>query len=139
MISRLREGCTLKSSLYLLAIACTVPVSIVAAALVYFLLNENYSRTQNELSDRASLLAGAVELRIQNVIEDLQLLALAPALREGDLNSFRSHIVDAGRIMGAFGIVLVDRQGQLIVSTRRADGEALPRRSGLHPVPKTPS
>lgn len=130
-IERPPGGHTLKTSLYLLALACTVPVSIVAAGLVLFLLNENYTRTQSELSDRASLLAGAVELRIQSVIEDLQVLAVAPALRSGDLAAFRSHLLEASKVMGAFGIVLVDREGQLIVSTRRADGEALPKRSNL--------
>src|SRR4051794_9319423 len=126
MIWRPADGYTLKTSLYLLAIACTLPVSIVAGGLVYFLLNENYGRTQSELSDRAALLAGVVELRLQNVIEDLQILAVAPALRDGDLSSFRSHLLAAGQVVGAFGVVLVDRDGQLIVSTRREIGETLP-------------
>lgn len=131
MIERPAGGYTLKTSLYLLALACTVPVSIVAAGLVFFLLNESYTRTQDELSERASLLAGAVELRIQNVSEDLEVLAVSPALRAGDFLTFRSHLLEASRVMGAFGVVLVDRQGQLVVSTRRAVGEALPKRTNL--------
>jgi hypothetical protein len=43
---------TLRTSLSLLTVACTLPVAAVAAGLVYFLLAESYSRTRIELADR---------------------------------------------------------------------------------------
>ena len=64
-----RRPRTLRTSLSLLAVACTLPVAVVAAGLVYFLLAQSYSRTQSEVADRRDLMAGAVELRLQNVIE----------------------------------------------------------------------
>jgi hypothetical protein len=76
-------------------------------------------------------MAGAVELRIQNVIEDLQVLAASPALRARDFENFRQHMVEVSTVIGAFGVVLVDRQGQLLISSRRPFGEPLPRRSNL--------
>lgn len=131
MIRRRSTPSTLRTSLYVLAIACTVPVSLFAAGLVYFLLKEDYTRTQRELFDRASLLAGAVELRIRNIAEDLQVLSVSPALAAGDFVNFRTHMLEAGRVIGAFGVVLVDRQGQLILSTRREVSEPLPKRTNL--------
>jgi hypothetical protein len=126
-----RKPHTLGTSLSLFALACTVPVVAVAIGLVYFLLSESYARTQAELVDRRDLMANAVELRIQNVVEDLQVLAASPALRTRDFQSFRDHMVEAGNLLGAFGIVLVDREGQLLISTRRQFGESLPKRANL--------
>jgi hypothetical protein len=130
-MSQRRRPHTLRTSLSLFALACTLPVAAVAAGLVYFLLAESYARTQSELADRRELMAGAVESRMQNVIEDLQVLAVSPAIRARDFQSLREHMVEVGAVIGAFGVVLVDRQGQLLISSRRPFGEPLPKRSNL--------
>jgi two-component sensor histidine kinase len=130
-MSQRRRPHTLGTSLSLFALGCTLPVAAVAAGLVYFLLAESYARTQSELADRRELMAGAVESRIQNVVEDLQVLAASPAIRDGDFRSFREHMATVGTVIGAFGVVLVDRQGQILISSRRPLGEPLPKRSNL--------
>lgn len=38
---------------------------------------------------------------------------------------------EVGTVIGAFGVVLVDRQGQLLISSRRPLGEPLPKRPDL--------
>ena len=40
-------------------------------------------------------------------------------------------MLGANRLIGSYGIVLVDRNGQLVISTRRGPGEPLPKRSFL--------
>ena len=61
----------------------------------------------------------------------MQVLASSPAIRSRDFENFWQHIVDAGAVMSAFGVVLVDREGQLLVSSRRPFGGSLPKRSEL--------
>ena len=131
MKTKREQGHTLRASLSLFALACAVPVAAVAVGLVYYLLTEGYGRTQQELADRRDLMASAVESRIQNVIEDLQVLAASAAVRAKDFALFREHMVETGDLIGSFGVVLVDRQGQLLISTRRGPGEALPKRANL--------
>jgi len=125
------SGWTLKASLSILAICCTLPIAIAAAALVYLFMSQEYQRAQRELADRAALMLAAIELRVQNVVEDLQVLAASPALHVGDLTTFREHMVRANRIYNGFGTVLVERSGQLLISTRREPGEPLPKRTSL--------
>jgi hypothetical protein len=122
---------TFTTALSFFAVACTLPVAAVTACFLYFILVTSYENTQSDLADRRDLMAGAVELRIQNVIEDLQVLATSPALRTRDFASFREHMVDAAAVIGAFGMVLVDRHGQILISTRRPLGVDLPKREEL--------
>src|ERR1051325_11448750 len=117
-MSQRRRPHTLRTSLSFFALGCTLPVAAVAAGLVYFLLAVSYARTQSELADRRELMAGAVQSRIQNVIEDLQVLAASPAIRARDFQSFREHMTEVGTVIGAFGVVLVDRQGHILISSR---------------------
>ena len=126
---------SLKTSLLALAFLSTVPIAIAAAWIVYHFTERDYVRAESDLERRTTLLLNAVELRVQNVTEDLLVLAEAPSLRQGKMDEFAAHIVEANRVIGGFGIVLVDRTGQLILSTRRqgrgAASEArLPRNAG---------
>jgi len=122
---------TLKVFLFALALACTLPISIVSAGLVYYFTVREFAQAERALADRAALLLNAVELKIQNITEDLLVLAQSPALKADDFDTFRAHMIDANRIYSGYGTVLVDRSGQLLISTRRAPGEPLPRRTNL--------
>jgi len=122
---------TLRASLFALAVACTLPIVLVSAGLVYHFTVREFARSERALADRTALLLNAVEQRVQNITEDLQILAESPALKAGDFVTFRTHMIEANRIFGGYGTVLVDRTGQLLISTRRAPGEALPRRTNL--------
>jgi two-component sensor histidine kinase len=125
------SGWTLKACLSLLAICCTMPIAFAAVGLVYLVSSQEYQRAEREIADRTAFMLEAVELRTQNIREDLQVLAMSPALQAGDLEAFREHMIGANRIYNAFGTVLVDRSGQLIISTRRQAGERLPKRTSL--------
>ena len=122
---------SLKASLLTLAVACTIPIALVATSLVWFFTQKEIGQYERDLSDRAALMLTAVELKIQNVIDDLQVLAESPALTKGDFEAFSAHMLGANRLIGSYGIVLVAGDGQLVISTRRGPGEQLPKRSFL--------
>src|SRR5882757_10579809 len=119
-LKRFLERPSLRSSLFALAVACTIPIALVAGGLVWFFTAKEFDQNERDLSDRAALALTAVELKIQNVIEDLQVLAESPALAAGDFERFGTHMQAASRLIGSYGVVLVDRGGQLAISTRRA-------------------
>ena len=125
------ERPSLRASLFALAVACTIPIALVAGGLVWFFTAKQFDQYERDLSDRAALMLTAVELKIQNVVEDLQVLAESPALSAGDFEKFNAHMMAANRLIGAYGVALVDRSGQLVISTRRAPGEPLPKRTYL--------
>src|SRR5262249_36614956 len=52
-------------------------------------------------------------------------------LATGDFETFGRHLRAANGLIGGYGLVLVDRSGQLVISTRRAPDEQLPKRSNL--------
>lgn len=125
------ERPSLRSSLFALAVACTIPIALVACGLVWFFTTKEFDQYERDLADRAALMLNAVELKIQNVLEDLQVLAESPAIAAGDFERFGAHMRATHPLIGGYGIVLVDRNGQLVISTRRAPGEPLPKRGYL--------
>jgi PAS domain S-box-containing protein len=126
-----KRGWSIAAYLVVLALASTVPIAIVAGVLGYRLLSASSERTRLDLDERLALLRGAVELRIDNVVEDLEVLGRSPALQDGNLAEFRRHAVQTVDLIGGSGLVLVDRAGQEIMSTRLPPGAPLPRRRDM--------
>src|SRR5882757_10096500 len=107
LLRRPFERPSLKASLFALAVACTIPIALVAGGLVWFFTAKEFGQYERDLSDRAALMLTAVELKIQNVVEDLQVLAESPALAADDFERFSTHMLAANRLIGAYGIALV--------------------------------
>src|SRR3954465_15076391 len=122
---------SLRSSLFALAVACTIPIALVACGLVWFFTTKEFDQYERDLADRAALMLNAVELKLQNVLEDLQVLAESPTIAAGDFESFGAHMRATHPLVGGYGIVLADRSGQLLISTRRAPGTPLSKRGNL--------
>src|ERR1043166_2075689 len=78
---------SLRTSLFALAVACTIPTALVACGLVWFFTTKEFDQYERNLSDRAALMLTAIELKVQNVLEDLQILAESPALAAGDFET----------------------------------------------------
>jgi two-component sensor histidine kinase len=104
---------------------------LVACGLVWFFTTKEFDQYERNLSDRAALMLTAIELKVQNVLEDLQILAESPALAAGDYETFGIHMRAANAVIGGYGLILADGSGQMVISTRRALGEQRPRRSNL--------
>src|ERR1041384_8416944 len=81
-----------------------------------------------EYEDRLRLMRNATELRLANIIEDLQILALSPSLARGSLAEFREHAVQSVKLIGGVAIVLYAPDGQQIVNTRLQMTDVLPKR-----------
>ena len=73
----------------------------------------------------------ATELRVANIIEDLQILALSPLLAAGRFDEFRSHAVDTVKLIGGLAIALYEPDGQQLVNTRLDPGTPLPKRTAF--------
>jgi len=126
-----RRSWSIKSYLNAVSFASTLPIAVVAGLLAYNLLENAAQKTRSDVEDRVRLLRSAVELRIANVIEDLEVLSRSPALQNNNLAEFREHAIEVVNVIGAIGIVLVEPDGQQIMSTRQAIGATLPKRTSL--------
>lgn len=117
-------------SVYLLVLAVTtaIPVAACAAFLAYHFVAESSQLMKAEYEDRLRLMRNATELRVANIIEYLQVLALSPSLSEGKFAEFRDHAIQAAKLIGGLAIVLYDSDGQQLVNTRLDLDARLPRR-----------
>src|SRR6185295_1463746 len=114
--------------LLVLAIATSLPVVGCAAFVAYHFVAESSQLMKAEYEDRLRLMRNATELRVANIIEDLQILALSPSLEKGGLTEFREHAVQAVKLIGGVAIVLYAPDGQQIVNTRIELNDRLPKR-----------
>jgi len=121
----------LRAHLLRLTLACSIPIVLAACVLGYFFVENEYQRAQSMVDERIRLMKNALELRVGNIIEDLQVLASAPPLQDGNLASFHQYATKANEAFGGSGIVLVDRNGQQVLATRQPYGAALPKRTQL--------
>src|ERR1700757_3834425 len=96
-LQRLLERPSLRSSLFALAVACTIPIALVAGGFVWYFTSKEFDQYERDLADRAALALTAVALKIQNVVEDLQILAESPELTAGDFGAFGAHMRAANR------------------------------------------
>ena len=75
-----RRGWSIKAYLVALALSSTLPIATAAGFFAYHLVSASSQNTRTEFEDRLRLLRNAIEMRIDNVIEDLEILARSPAL-----------------------------------------------------------
>jgi PAS domain S-box-containing protein len=122
-----RRGWSIRAYLLALALASTLPIAVVAGFFAYNLVSDSSQKVRADFQSRLYLFRNGIELRIANVIEDAELLARSPALKRGDFNEFRRYATDIVQMIGAFAVVLADRDGQELVNTREPAG-APPRR-----------
>jgi len=114
--------------LLVLAIATSLPVVGCAAFVATHFVAESSQLRKAEYEDRLRLMRNATELRVANIIEDLQILALSPLLAQGDFAEFREHAAQAAKLIGGIAIVLYASDGQQIANTRLEMNAPLPKR-----------
>src|SRR4051794_33157151 len=123
------SGWPISSYLMALALATALPVVACAALMAYQFVTESSRLTKAEYEDRLRLMRNATELRVANIIEDLQVLALSPALASGNFAEFREHAGRAVELIGGVAIVLYAPDGQQLVNTRQGLTGPLPKRT----------
>ncbi len=123
-----RRGWSIRAYLLALALASTVPIAVVAGFFAYHLVSDSSQKVRADFQSRLYLFRNGIELRIANVIEDVEVLGRSPALQRGDFDEFRRYATDVVQMIGAFAVVLSDRDGQQLVNTREPAGAPLRRR-----------
>jgi hypothetical protein len=76
--------------LLVLAVMTSLPVVACAAFLAHHFVAESSQLTKTEYEDRLRLMRNATELRVANIIEDMQVLALCRPCHRGDLPNSES-------------------------------------------------
>jgi PAS domain S-box-containing protein len=125
------RGWSIRAHLVALALASTLPIALVAGFFAYYLVDDSSQEVRAEFQSRLYFFRNGLELRISNVIEDIEVLARSPALQQGNLDEFRRYANDVVQMIGGFAVVLADRDGQELVNTREPVNAPLRRRRYL--------
>ena len=117
----------IRATLALLVVVCVLPVSLAAA----LLLINYYKREQVQIAHSAINRAQGMVLAVDREFAAAQaaLLALSTShrLATGDLAGFHGRAEEALANVRADSILLLDRSGQILLSTRAPYGGPLPR------------
>jgi two-component sensor histidine kinase len=120
----------LQTRLALLVGGTMLPLVILSAALVY----QNYQASRNAAAARVMQATlgtlAAVDRELHDLLGNLQVLSLSPALRNRDFTAFRA---EAQRFLSLFptghDITVSEASGQIVLNTGSREGEALPVRN----------
>lgn len=117
----------IRATLALLVVLCILPISLVAALLFV----SYYEREQGQLSQNSIHRAQDIVLAVDREFAATQsaLLALSTShrLATGDMEGFHRRAVEALANLQADSILVLDRSGQILLSTRVPYGSALPK------------
>ena len=126
-----RQAIGVRASLAMLVVGCILPMAAVAG----FLIVDFYTRERAQLLastvGQARAIMAAVDAGFSRTEAALQALATSHQLQRGDLAGFHARAVEAQRNIEADGIILIDAGGGLLMSTRRAYGEPLPKLASI--------
>ncbi len=124
--ARPRRGPSLRGRLLLLVTACVLPMVVFGLGDAYLTYRAERAEAGRRTLDLARSLALTVERDVQGRLAALQVLALSPTLREGDIESFRpaAEAMLAQQMPGA-DILLLREDGQQVLNTVVPPGEPL--------------
>lgn len=118
---------SVRFSLALLTVGCVLPIMV----MVTFVILTYYQREQTQIAEntlsRARAVTSAVDREFGSAQAALLALATSPQLAKNDLAAFHAQATVALLNLGAENIVLLDRTGQLLLTTARPFGAPLPR------------
>ncbi|TAK86961.1 MAG: PAS domain S-box protein [Betaproteobacteria bacterium] len=126
----------LRTYVTLLMLAALLPVAIFAAAVGYFLIDEQRDTFRRGAEQRALALLTAVDAELKGSIDTIEALSLVASLADGDLRSFRQ---TATRILAHqphwinINLALPDRQR--VVDLLAAEGAPLPPITDFGEIP----
>ena len=122
-----RRRIGVRASLAILVIGCILPISAVAAFLIFDYYQREQQRLVADAISRVRAIGSAVERDFVSIEATLFALATSERLNQGDLLGFHTRAVDAVRLMKADSLMVIDPHGQLLLSTRVPFGSALPQ------------
>ena len=113
---------SVRDSLALLVLGCILPISAVAAYLVYDYYEREHLRLTVDASSRTRALRAAVDHEFRSIEASLLALATSTHLAAGDFEGFRDRLGNALKNINADAIMLTDETGRLVMSTRETLG-----------------
>jgi PAS domain S-box-containing protein len=121
-----KQAPSVKASLAALVIACILPVSGVAAALILNFYHKERAQLISNTIGRARAAIAAVDHDFGNATIALGALATSRMLLAGDLEGFHARATTVLASLPADSILVLDVDGKMLMSTRRPYGEPLP-------------
>jgi len=124
---QISDSPSIRATLGLLVVVCVLPIAVVAALLfISYYEREQVQLTANAVN-RAKGFVLAVDREFAATESALLALSTSHRLATGDLEGFHHRAVDALANVRADSILVLDRKGQILLSTRRPYGEPLPK------------
>lgn len=124
-----RTSGPLKSRLFLLAASGLVPLAIMIALALGFLIHQRQQTTQRSAQELSRALATAADAELRSTVSLLRVLSDNEDLAAGRLEQFHASAARLARQQGWRGFVLADDTGQALFRTTAPFGTAEP-----HPV-----
>src|SRR5450432_3808797 len=123
---RLKRIPTIRSRLTLLVMACIIPASLMAVALLSFDYHQGRARLIQDSTATARAIMSAVDRDMAGMQAALLALATSPHLASDNLAAFYGQAKEALKTQKTDNIVLLDSRGQQLLNTLRPFGSKLP-------------
>lgn len=117
---------SVRLSLDLLVICSVLPVVVMATFVIWTYYQQQQIQVSSDAIARVRAVSSAIDREFDSLQASLTALATSPLLAKNDLAEFHAHTVLALADIDAESIELMDRSGQLLLSTNRPFGTPLP-------------
>ena len=118
---------SVRLSLSLLVIASVLPIVVMGTFVIWTYFQHEQTQVASDAISRARAVTSAVDREFGSLEAGLLVLATSPLLARDDLAKFHAHAIVALPNFDADSIVLLDRTGQMILSTALPFGTPLPK------------
>jgi diguanylate cyclase (GGDEF)-like protein len=117
---------TIRSTLAWLVVACLIPASLMAAALISYNYQQERARLARDAIATARALTSVLDRELAGVQSALYALGTSPHLASGNFRAFYGQAKETLPNLIATNIVLIDRRDQQLLNTYRPFGHPLP-------------
>ena len=118
---------SVRLSLALLVIGSVLPIVAMSAFVIWTYYQHEQTRVAESAISRARAITSAVDREFGSAQAALRALATSPLLAKRELAEFHAQAVVALSNVNAENLVLLDRTGQLLLTTARPFGTPLPK------------
>lgn len=120
------KGRSVRLSLSLLVIGSVLPLVVMTSFVIWTYYQQEQIQVTRDAISRVRAVSSAIDREFDSLKASLQALATSPLLASNDLAGFQAHAIVALTNIDAESIELMDRTGQLLLSTARPFGTPLP-------------
>lgn len=117
---------SVRLTLDLLVICSVLPVVVMATFVIWTYYQQQQIQVSSDAIARVRAVSSAIDREFDSLQASLTALTTSPLLAKNDLAEFHAHTVLALADIDAESIELMDRSGQLLLSTNRPFGTPLP-------------